>query len=767
VAPGYWSPQTSAGRELIGHEVAHVLQQRAGRVAPTGRIGGVPLNDSPSLEREAHAQGTRAATAAAPRHRAAATHPGSASARPVVQRWPPGGAGDDIHDPLLDQFSAETGTPRDQASQHSLAYEEWLLMRRFAPLSTERLLDTLATEAAAPGGLAGLVGNARRFSRARYGREITAIEVVHAMRSGAPDPAAANAAITAGSLSAADQLAMQHFVRVPFSHGADQRVPATAGAPAATGVPDTDLAREVGYELDPSSRPGPAPVGGPPPARIPWDGSTGAAGAAAARATMKAELFAAFDAYLAFFAARVATILAPGASRVPFTAPAPAAGAGAGANPPTGAVDIANQARGVLEARYGVAMDAAAATPAQAFSRDPRVASPAATQNIFDPYDAAQRATLRGVAVADLAQGVAWWMFQNDVPGAAGTAGSRQFASEVLAAHHWSSQDPGANAFRNDVARDYVAAAPGNRQALLDYRLAQWSERGPRGITLLSSFTPGANAGLAERQARWSIFKTAVHESLHLRTHPAFSTAAQGRGTMVEGFTEMFAVDTLNAPGTGVLPRVRAGSLEALRRTVEGTLATATPDTAVITNRTTPTQYVAHREAAERIRDGGTPVAGGPSHAGVGETGVRAAYFQGHVEYLGLTPAGAALGGLPAPGAPRRLRVPTGIATVDDLAWRSGVPRASIDAENPGIAPPLPPDAVLPGAREHVVVVADATHPTTGVRTTQPETRANIAAQHGVSEADLVRANPDIPRDPATSAWPALTVGQKILIPRH
>ncbi len=61
-------------------------------------------------------------------------------------------------------------------------------------------------------------------------------------------------------------------------------------------------------------------------------------------------------------------------------------------------------------------------------------------------------------------------------------------------------------------------------------------------------------------------------------------------------------------------------------------------------------------------------------------------------------------------------------------------------------------NAVLAGCREHWVVAG--------------ETRAKIAAQNGVAEADLVRANPDIPMD-VVNEWPALAAGQKILIPVH
>lgn len=37
----------------LSHELGHVVQQKQGRVKPTGYIGGQPLNDSSALEREA------------------------------------------------------------------------------------------------------------------------------------------------------------------------------------------------------------------------------------------------------------------------------------------------------------------------------------------------------------------------------------------------------------------------------------------------------------------------------------------------------------------------------------------------------------------------------------------------------------------------------------------------------------------------------------------------------------------------------------------
>ena len=58
-APGQFSPESGSGRQLIGHELTHVVQQRQGRVRPTTEVNGMPVNDSTSLEREADIQGRK------------------------------------------------------------------------------------------------------------------------------------------------------------------------------------------------------------------------------------------------------------------------------------------------------------------------------------------------------------------------------------------------------------------------------------------------------------------------------------------------------------------------------------------------------------------------------------------------------------------------------------------------------------------------------------------------------------------------------------
>jgi hypothetical protein len=60
-APGHYHPDSERGQSLIGHELAHVVQQSEGRVAPTIQGKGIALNDDAGLEAEADDLGARAA----------------------------------------------------------------------------------------------------------------------------------------------------------------------------------------------------------------------------------------------------------------------------------------------------------------------------------------------------------------------------------------------------------------------------------------------------------------------------------------------------------------------------------------------------------------------------------------------------------------------------------------------------------------------------------------------------------------------------------
>ncbi|MGQ9368875.1 DUF4157 domain-containing protein [Azospirillum sp. A39] len=61
-APGQYQPLTGPGRRLIGHELAHVVQQRQGRVPHAGAAGPIVVQDG-ALEAEADRMAQRAAMA--------------------------------------------------------------------------------------------------------------------------------------------------------------------------------------------------------------------------------------------------------------------------------------------------------------------------------------------------------------------------------------------------------------------------------------------------------------------------------------------------------------------------------------------------------------------------------------------------------------------------------------------------------------------------------------------------------------------------------
>ncbi len=89
-APGQYAPESARGQELIGHELAHVVQQSEGRVnAPTQAKGAI--NADPSLEAEADTLGTKAARGQPARPGAssgAPLQPLASSAVQLIQRYP-------------------------------------------------------------------------------------------------------------------------------------------------------------------------------------------------------------------------------------------------------------------------------------------------------------------------------------------------------------------------------------------------------------------------------------------------------------------------------------------------------------------------------------------------------------------------------------------------------------------------------------------------------------------------------------------------------
>ena len=56
---GKYNPGTTEGQKLLGHELTHVVQQRAGQVKETMQAVGLPVNDNVGLEKEADEMGEK------------------------------------------------------------------------------------------------------------------------------------------------------------------------------------------------------------------------------------------------------------------------------------------------------------------------------------------------------------------------------------------------------------------------------------------------------------------------------------------------------------------------------------------------------------------------------------------------------------------------------------------------------------------------------------------------------------------------------------
>jgi hypothetical protein len=78
--PGLYQPHSAEGQTMIGHELAHVVQQKIGRVNPTSAKG---INAEPALENEADAAGTKAAQGN--QINIASSHANASVGGPVVQ----------------------------------------------------------------------------------------------------------------------------------------------------------------------------------------------------------------------------------------------------------------------------------------------------------------------------------------------------------------------------------------------------------------------------------------------------------------------------------------------------------------------------------------------------------------------------------------------------------------------------------------------------------------------------------------------------------
>ncbi len=281
----------------------------------------------------------------------------------------------------------------------------------------------------------------------------------------------------------------------------------------------------------------------------------------------------------------------------------------------------------------------------------------------------------------------------------------------------------------NDVIRDWADPAV-DAARVADMRIIDrgWPATAGHGHVRMHPREEATPA--ATRRSRWDMFQTIIHEYLHTVTHDNYEAVAASVGgsqesILIEGVTSLMTDKVWRA----IYPaEVRAN--EALRASVEGS---AMPfDASVI-----PT--ISHYDQIAQARQ---------IEARVGTEELKAAYFLGHTELIGVGPAAATA----RTHGTQYTVPPVGIATVADVAHATGVSAATIAAEN-GIGSS---DAVAPGRRLTVP----------GIRihfVVDGETRARIADINGITVADLARANPDV----GFVGLGPLAAGTPITIPVH
>jgi peptidoglycan hydrolase-like protein with peptidoglycan-binding domain len=334
-------------------------------------------------------------------------------------------------------------------------------------------------------------------------------------------------------------------------------------------------------------------------------------------------------------------------------------------------------------------------------------------------------------------------------------------ATRVQTDHHFNRrrEDQGEPEFFEEIMQDFIATGT-NEDDLRRYDLFGFffTQTGPRVLSQVAvvptdefSADVPAHGGPseAERAERWATWETLVHEYFHVLAHPSFSRAADGNRIMTEGFCELFTKSVLE--GAGAVNTAKDDADPALRIEVEGGDWPGF-DPAFVPEYS-PGLYADYLAQAESIVDT------------VGIEAARAAFFLGHVELIGLNPDGSTVDPSGPNAAeevgPGAVVIPDNITSVTGVSIMTGASEADIVAANPDVIPDIAlPDMAfteglrIPGTSFHRVVVSSD-------RTGRAvETKELIARQHGITEAALVRANPDLNhRQPREGEW--------VLIPVH
>jgi Domain of unknown function (DUF4157) len=319
-------------------------------------------------------------------------------------------------------------------------------------------------------------------------------------------------------------------------------------------------------------------------------------------------------------------------------------------------------------------------------------------------------------------------------------------SQEILDNHHFFGHRDSAELDR--ITNVYLSS-PANVSDL-DDAIHSWPAEAGSGTVFIQPYQASANP-LQQRQNRWDLFTTLIHEMMHVVTHPNYAAAADkiggtGRKILIEGFAEVMRTELWSGPGT-LKTRLANAEYAPLRQQVEGS-ALPYNAAAVVDH-----GYYDQLADASQI------------DAKVGHPNAKAAFFLGQVELMGLgagtfTERGASLSGVAAYSAADSRDAEIVVAHAGDtyasIRDRTGATANGLFNESTGI--PLDPAAVIaPGARIKVP----------GIRwfaAVKDNTLGSVAEQNHVSVAALARANQLPPASPDSTP---LIPPKSVLIPIH
>lgn len=309
---------------------------------------------------------------------------------------------------------------------------------------------------------------------------------------------------------------------------------------------------------------------------------------------------------------------------------------------------------------------------------------------------------------------------------------------EVLDAHH---VDTNRDVVEFTRIRDAYIAAHGPE---IDDCVHTWPAWGA-GSELYYQPYPDISGPNGPRRARWDFFTTMVHEFLHKLMHPNFERAELAIGgpaqmILREGVVEVLRHEIWDGP-TGLQARIVGDA--ALRQLVEGGVF---PYDA--------TAVVYHPDYAQRAQ-------AQQIVAQVGLDNVKAAFFLGRVDMLGIGPSSAHDTPLdhiaewtPADETDNEIYIANAGETVTQIAIKCGVDDAAVrDATG----------AALPAA---FAATAGQRLKVSGIRyqhAIQGDTLASLARQNGVTADSIARANGFPAGSPDTTL---VAAGRRVLIPR-